>query len=108
MNEYPHTINIQNHVRVEDEGGGYTEHWEPYTQTEAFVVPLSGSEFYQAQQVTNPIDYDIFMPYREDITANMRAIFRGQILNITAVLPSLVDINVDFEKLCLKATIASD
>ena len=88
MNEYPHTITIQNFISTEDEGGGTTEEWEPYVQLEAFVIPLSGTEFYQAQQTQNPIDYDVYIPFRDDITADMRVVFRGDILDITAVLPS--------------------
>ena len=104
MNEYPHTITIQNFVSTEDEGGGTTEEWAPHVQLEAFVIPLSGTEFYQAQQTQNPIDYDVYIPFRDDITPDMRVVFRGDILDITAVLPSLIDINGDYEKLCLKCS----
>ena len=104
MNEYPHTITIQNFTSVEDEGGGSTEEWVPYVQLEALVIPLSGTEFYQAQQTQNPVDYDVYIPYRADITANMRVVFRGDTLDIKAVLPSLIDINGDYEKLCLKCS----
>ena len=104
MNEYPHTITIQNFTSSEDEGGGTVEEWVPYAQLEALVIPLSGTEFYQAQQTQNPIDYDVYIPFRDDITPNMRVVFRGDTLDITAVLPSLIDINGDYEKLCLKCS----
>lgn len=105
MIEYPHTITIQNYVETVDEGGGLTQEWEPYTQTEAFVVPIGGQEYYQAHQTTNPSDYDVYIPYREDILPNMRVVFRGKIMGISAVIPSLIDINGDYEKLCLKCSI---
>jgi SPP1 family predicted phage head-tail adaptor len=105
MNEYPHTITIQNYVETEDEGGGLTQEWRPYTQSEAFVVPVGGREFYQAQQTTNPADYDVFIPYREDILPSMRVVFRGKIMGITAVIPALIDINGDYEKLNLKCSL---
>lgn len=105
MNEYPHTITIQHNVQTDDGGGGYTDDWRPFTQSEAFVIPLSGAEYYQAHQTTNPIDYDVYIPYREDITPSMRVVFRGKILSITAALPSLVDINGEYEKMCLKCSL---
>lgn len=105
MNEYPHTIAIQTNHRTDDGGGGYTEEWKPYGTTEALVVPLSGSEYYQAQQTQNPVDYNVFLPYRDDITPDMRIVFRGRLLAIKAVLPSLIDINGDYEKLCLKCSV---
>ena len=104
MNEYPHTITIQTFESVEDEGGGSTEEWTPYVQLEAMVIPLSGTEFYQAQQTQNPVDYDVYIPFRDDINPSMRVVFRGDILEIKAVLPALVDINGDYEKLCLKCS----
>lgn len=107
MNEYPHEITFQTYEEVEDEGGGRTETWSDYTTSEALMIPLSGSEFYQAQQTTNPVDYDCYTPYREDIKPSMRLVFKEQSFDITAVLPSLVDINGDFEKLNIKCSIAS-
>lgn len=102
--EYPHTITIQAHIKVDDGGGGYTEEWTPFDTVEAFVAPLSGSEYYQAQQVQNPVEYDVYLPYRDDIIPSMRVVFRGKILQIKAVLPSLIDINGEYEKLCLKCS----
>ena len=108
MNEYPHEITFQTYEEVQDEGGGRTETWTDYTTSEALMIPLSGSEFYQAQQTTNPVDYDCYIPFRDDITPSMRLTFRGQTFGITAVLPALVDINGDFEKLNIKCSLSSD
>lgn len=104
MNEYPHEITIESFTKIDDGGGGYTKDWSTFGTSEALVVPLSGSEFYQAQQTQNPIDYDVYLPYREDIKPSMRVKFKGKTLQIIAVLPSLVDINGEYEKLCLKCS----
>lgn len=104
MIEYPHEITIESFTKIDDGGGGYTEEWSTFATSEAFVVPLSGTEFYRAQQTQNPVDYDIYLPYREDITPSMRVVFREKIIQIKAVLPSLIDINGDYEKLCLKCS----
>lgn len=105
MMEYPHEIEIQTFVEVEDEGGGLTQEWQVFAYSEAFVIPIGGSEYYQAQQNTNPVDYDVFIPYRADVLPSMRMVFKGKIMNITAVIPTLLDINGEYEKLCLKGSL---
>jgi SPP1 family predicted phage head-tail adaptor len=106
MNEYPHKIIIEHSTSVEDEGGGSVEGWVEYTTSEALGVPIGGSEFYQANQTTNPAQWDFYLPYRDDIKPSMRVNFRGEIYNIVAPpIPMLVDINGDYEKLCLKCSL---
>lgn len=107
MNEYPHEVTFQISKETEDEGGGITREWLTFASSEALMVPLSGSEYYQAQQTTNPVDYDCYIPYRADIVPSMRLLFRGKAFEITAVLPTLIDINGDYEKLNIKCSIAS-
>ena len=107
MNEYPHDVTFQIYEETEDEGGGRTQEWITYGTSEALMVPLSGSEFYQAQQTTNPVDYDCYIPYRDDINPSMRLLFRGKAFDITAILPALIDINGDYEKINIKCSIAS-
>lgn len=81
---YPHTVTFQQYVEVSDGGGGYTKEWSDLLTTEAHVQPISGQEYAQAQQLTNPIDHNIYFPYQEGVTGSMRAywIDRGKTLDI--------------------------
>lgn len=104
MNQYPHVVEIQEFSKVSDGGGGHTQTWVKVKDVECMVTAASGREYYQAQQIKNPITYNIFMEYDPDIKPKMRAMFGGQILNITSALPMFPDINGEWEKLNLKCS----
>lgn len=83
MNEFPHTAVFRKASKVSDGGGGYkVGPFEDVFTSEAFVCPISGSEYVQAQQLTNPVDYSVFVPYREDITPDMRIFSDGKLLDV--------------------------
>lgn len=82
MNEFPHTAIFRKSTKLTDGGGGYTYEWSDAFTSEAFVCPISGSEYVQAQQLTNPVDYSVFVPYREDITPDMRIFSDGKLLDV--------------------------
>jgi len=84
---YPHTIDIESATTVNDGMGGYTETWSPFlSAVPAHVQPISGTEYYKAQQIQNPVDVDVFTPYNGAIKSDMRIKHDGQVLTIKAVL----------------------
>jgi SPP1 family predicted phage head-tail adaptor len=78
MNEFPHTVTFQQFTKVPDGGGGYTESWDDFLTTEAHVQPISSNQFAQAQQLTNPIDHNVFYPHQEGVKGSMRAIWHDR------------------------------
>jgi SPP1 family predicted phage head-tail adaptor len=82
MNEFPHAVTFQQFTKVPDGGGGYTEEWSDFLTTEAHVQPISSNQFAQAQQLTNPIDHNIFYPYQEGVKGSMRAKWGEKILEL--------------------------
>jgi len=84
---YPHVIDVESFISTDDGMGGSTEEWSVVlTAIEAHVQPISGNEYYQAQQIQNPVEVDIFTPYNEVISSSMRVKHDGKILNIKSVL----------------------
>lgn len=84
---YPHVITIESYTESNDDLGGHSEDWAPFlTDIEAHIQPISGTEYYQAQQIQNPVQVDIYTPYNGVIQANMRIVFEGKTLNIKSVL----------------------
>lgn len=79
---FPHTITFQKYEKVSDGGGGYSQTWVNFLATEAHVQPISSSEYAQAQQLTNPIDHNIYYPYQEGVKGSMRAIWEGKTLSL--------------------------
>ncbi len=84
MNEYPHTITIQQITKIPDGSGGYTEEWTTLKTAEAFVQPLTGSKYMLAQQLQSKVNYKVFMDYDSEINFKFRINFNGKILKIDA------------------------
>ncbi|MEN2765832.1 phage head closure protein [Ornithinibacillus xuwenensis] len=80
MDEFPHTIIFQELTEVDDGYGGYTEQWIDLITTEANVQPINSDQQIQAQQLTSPIDHNIFYPFREGVTDSMRVLWNGKTL----------------------------
>jgi SPP1 family predicted phage head-tail adaptor len=73
VEEYPHIITFQEKVEVPDGYGGYKPEWQDFRTIEAFVDPISGTRRYQAMQQTHPINHEVYYPFQDGITADMRA-----------------------------------
>lgn len=77
MDEFPHEVTILTYQdRVSDGGGGYLPaEWVPFTTLMGFVDTPSSRERYQAQQLQNPLDRNLYFPYRTDIKPSMRVLY---------------------------------
>lgn len=84
--EFPHEIQIEYKERIPDGGGGWEEKWVPLKTTVAHVQPISGQQYYFAQQMRNPVELDVYTPYDTEIRPQMRVIHEGAIMPIEAVL----------------------
>lgn len=76
--EFPHKVTFQRKDRVSDGGGGWIESWknvdkDPNTYP-AFVTDISSREYGQAGGTVNPIEKEIYFPYRSDILPDMRVL----------------------------------
>lgn len=59
--------------------------WQEYGSSRAAVNPMTGREFWAAQQQQAETGIDLVLRYRGDVNANDRAEFRGQLFDIKAV-----------------------
>jgi SPP1 family predicted phage head-tail adaptor len=84
MNEYPHTITFQQKSKLPDGSGGYTEDWNTFKVSDAFVQPLTGSKYLLAQQLQSKINYKVFMDFDNEINSKLRIDYNGKILKIDA------------------------
>ncbi|MGG3573906.1 phage head closure protein [Bacillus gobiensis] len=80
--QFPHTITFVHQTSVSDGAGGWETSWENYDAIEALVTPISSREFGQSSQTRNPIEYEVYYPFRTDIKPEMRVKFDGEILAI--------------------------
>jgi len=75
MDEFPHQVTFQKYTETPDGGGGYTKTWADLFTSEAHVQPVSSREYMSAQQLSNPIDHEIYYPFSDGIKGNMRALW---------------------------------
>ena len=106
MLEYPHEVDLLHYTTTTDPNSGErTQTWA----TEVGGIPAevttpTGTEIMEAMKMENPLDYTIHMDYDERVKSEKRIQFKGMTLAIHAVLPTMPDINGDFEKLTLKCS----
>lgn len=73
--EYPHTVTIIKQERVSDGGGGFEFFWKAKFTVPCLLDTPSSREIFEAQQLNNPLNRNLFYAYRTDIFANMRAVY---------------------------------
>ncbi|MGG3642035.1 phage head closure protein [Bacillus gobiensis] len=76
--QFPHTITFVHQTNVLDGAGGWETGWDTYDTSEALVTPISSREFGQSSQTRNPIEYEVYYPYRTDIKPEMRVIYEDE------------------------------
>ncbi|XYU16953.1 phage head closure protein [Bacillus pumilus] len=100
--EFPHEITFQKLGKVPDGGGGYTEKHVDYLTIPARVTSVTSREFYQAQQLQNPVDHNVYFEYREDIKKTMRIKYENKILILKS---DPIDQGGENEIMCLKCQV---
>lgn len=84
--ELRHRVSLQ-----EDQGstidthGQRTESWQTIATVWAKVEPITGNEFYWAQQVVGESDTKVTIRYREGVDNTKRFLYGSQVLNIVNV-----------------------
>lgn len=102
--QYPHTVRIEQKTSVPDGYGGYTETWTTAVEYDCEVVPVGGKEYYVAQKMTNPIEVNINGDYDGSIKPGMRVKFGDDLFNIEGIIPTLPDINGEYEEMSMNCS----
>jgi SPP1 family predicted phage head-tail adaptor len=84
--QFPHSVIFQAYTESTSDGmGGWTKgEWSNIEKaaSAALVTPVSSREIAQAEQTRNPIEFEVYYPYRTDITGSMRILHDGEPLYI--------------------------
>ena len=81
-----HRITIQTFTTTKDEFGQPVETWDTFDTVWASVEPLTGREYFQAQQTQAEISYRVRIRYLSGVEPTMRVIHGSRTLEILAVL----------------------
>jgi SPP1 family predicted phage head-tail adaptor len=77
QDEYPHEVVFQTSTKVSDGAGGHVQSWTPTLTIQGFLDTPSSREIFTAQQLSNPLDRNLYYPYRTDINEKMRCTCEG-------------------------------
>jgi SPP1 family predicted phage head-tail adaptor len=81
-----HKISIEQKAIRRDSYGAEEITWTPFLYAWASIEPLSGREYFLAQQIQASVDHKIIMRYQPGIRPDMKAVWNGRSFNIKAVL----------------------
>lgn len=94
-----HRITLQKSVVTHDDIGQELEEWQDVATVWASVEPLSGKEYFNAQQINSAISTKIGMRYLPGITTDMRVYFKRHPYNILSII-NLEERNLYLQLLC--------
>tara|TARA_R110000868_G_scaffold12110_7_gene58721 strand:- start:14429 stop:14752 length:324 start_codon:yes stop_codon:yes gene_type:complete len=78
-------VTIERPMRVSDGTGGESVSWAELGEVWAQVVSLTGSEVTQAERDEARGRFTVTIRHREDVSAAMRLVWRGKVLNIRSL-----------------------
>lgn len=78
-------VTLQQESRTPDTAGGASLSWVDVATLWAEVTPFPGSEALQAQKLTGSALYRVVLRYKDAVTADMRLVFKGRVLNIRSL-----------------------
>jgi SPP1 family predicted phage head-tail adaptor len=81
-----HRIQLQAEEHMPDAYGGSVKTWNTIDTVAASVEPLTGREFFQAQQTHSAVSHKITIRYRANTSPSLRILFGTRMFDITAVL----------------------
>lgn len=98
-----HKITIQSATESADSYGGTTQTWATYTTCWACIEPLSGREFFSAQQVNAELTSKITVGYDSKtsvVTQKMRITYNGRTFRIVAPPINIEERNREILLMC--------
>lgn len=81
-----HRITLQKQINAQNDYGAFVTQWQDIATVWAEIKPLSGREYFSAQQVQSEVTTQIWLRYRNDIEPTMRVTHNGKHYDIISVL----------------------
>lgn len=81
-----HRIVLQKKMITEDALKQQTENWTDFAFVWAGIEPLSGREYFAAQQINSEISVRITIRHLSGITAEARVVFDSRIFEVLSVI----------------------
>lgn len=85
IGQLKHRLTLQKNTPVADGGGGFTQDWQDIADVFAQIDMLSGRLEARFDRKTPITTHRIIIPYRIDITAEMRLVRNDRVYQITGM-----------------------
>lgn len=98
--KYRVPVTIQQRQGNEDSyGSPNNDDWKDVISVRAGIFPLSGSEFFKANEINSEITHKVHIRYVPGITPDMRVVLNGRHLMITSVT-NYQERNIELQMYC--------
>ncbi|PUB12623.1 phage head closure protein [Paenisporosarcina sp. OV554] len=77
QDEYPHVVVFQTFTKVPDGAAGHIKAWKNVLEFNGFLDTPSSREIFKAHQLNNPLDRNLYYPYRTDVDPKLRCTCEG-------------------------------
>lgn len=94
-----HRVTLQRLVSAQGASGDLAQSWADVTTVYAAVEPLSGREYWQAQQVAAETSIRVRIRYRQGVEPTMRVLYGSRILEILGIV-DLEERHVELQLMC--------
>ena len=94
-----HRVTLQEHISTRDSFGAEKEAWIDTAKVWASVEPLSGKEYFAAQQINAEVNIKVTIRYRPLIHPRMRVLFGVRVFEILSVL-NIEEKNIQLVLMC--------
>jgi SPP1 family predicted phage head-tail adaptor len=81
-----HRITLQKYVSSKDSYGAENKVWSDLANVWASIEPISGKEYFAAQQVNAEVSTKIIIRYRKDVEPKMKIKYMGRYFEILSVI----------------------
>ena len=81
-----HRVTLQKQINAQNDYGATVTKWRDVATVWAEIKPLSGREYFSAQQVQSEVTTQIWLRYRDDVKPTMLVNHNGKHYEILSVL----------------------
>ena len=81
-----HRVTLQKQINAQNDYGATVTEWRDVATVWAEIKPLSGREYFSAQQVQSEVTTQIWLRYRDDVKPTMCINHNGKHYEILSVL----------------------
>ena len=98
--DFRHVIIFQKRTKYQNDYGEEIDEWVDVIKTRAAIYPMSGREFFAAEQVQSEITHKINIRYVPGISSDMRILFGERVFEMDSPPINFQEKNILLQLMC--------